>query len=69
MTKARQIKNKGEADLFGQILLLEKQKKKGRKRVWNANLQVVYLKRAEDKTISILEQQRQKDRQLREQTG
>lgn len=54
--------------MFGQILLLEKQKK-GRKRVWNANLQVVYLKRAEDKTISILEQQRQKDRQLREQTG
>lgn len=69
MTKARQIKNKGEADLFGQILLLEKQKKKGRERVRNANLQVVYLKRAEDKTISILEQQRQKDRQLREQTG
>lgn len=26
MTKARQIENKGEADLFGQIVLLERQK-------------------------------------------
>lgn len=54
MTKARQIKNKGEADLFGQILLLERQKKKGRDRERNANLQVeVHSKGAEDKTISI----------------
>lgn len=47
MTKARQIKNKGEADLFGQILVLERQEKKGRERERNANPQVeVYSKGA-----------------------
>lgn len=49
MTKARQIKTKGEANLFGHILLLERQerKKKGRKGLKDANLQVeVYSKGA-----------------------
>lgn len=47
MTKARQIKTKRDADLFGQILLQERQGKKGRKGERDANLQVeVYTKRS-----------------------
>lgn len=40
MTKARQIKNKEEADLFGQIALLVRKKKRWREREGKANRQV-----------------------------
>lgn len=47
MTKARQIKSKGQAKLFGQTLQLKRQPEKGKERRRNANLQVgVWVKRS-----------------------